>query len=80
MYIDFSIPVLEKLPKAVKEEIALVEEMYNRYEKDETDVEALAICMIRLDSVDVYLRQCVEAGIINNKEFKLMSERFGWYR
>lgn len=80
MYIDFSIPVLDKLPKVVKEEIAFIEEMYNRYEKDETDVEALTLYMIRQDSVESYLKDCLMQRIINDEEFDLMFKRFGWYR
>ncbi len=80
MYIDFSIPVLDKLPRVVKDEIALVDKMYNRYEKDETDMEAFTVCMLRLDSIEVYLKDCLMQRIINDEEFDLMFKRFGWYR
>lgn len=70
MYIDFSIPICDGLPKVVLEEIEFLENAY----KNEDDIAYL----LREDSLESYLKDCRMQGLINDQQLDQMFRRFGW--
>lgn len=70
MYVDYNIPVCDSLPNIVKEEIAILDKAYK-----EDDI---GTYMLHEDSVDTYLKSCVETRFISESEYFQMCRRFGW--
>lgn len=70
MYVDYNIPVCDSLPNIVKEEIAILDKAYK-----EDDI---GTYMLHEDSVDTYLKSCVETRFISEAEYFQMCRRFGW--
>lgn len=70
MYVDLDVPINEKLPERVKESMRILEKAYI-----ENDV---GTYMLNMDSVEVDLRECLRAKILDPAEFKEMYSKFGW--
>lgn len=70
MYVDFDIPVCQKLPKRVLEDIAKLDGYYRN--DDMTNYVMLE------ESVESDLKNCCEQRIITGDEFKAMYRRFGF--
>lgn len=70
MYVDYNIPICANLPKVVLEEIAILDEAYK---KDDWET-----YLLHEDSVETYLKQCLEDRYINDTELDQMFRRFGW--
>lgn len=69
MYVDFSIPVCQKLPKRILDDIAQLDEYYRNDDLRYLQLE---------ESVESDLKNCCEERIITGDEFKTMYRRFGW--
>lgn len=69
MYVDFDIPVCQKLPKRVLRDIEQLDEYYRNDDLRYMQLE---------ESVEVDLKNCCEERIITGDEFKEMCRRFGW--
>ena len=70
MYVDFSVPINEKLPKYVKEQIREVEEAYRAND----DI----LYIMKTEPLEVSIRDAYAEGILTEKEFKEMYDRFDW--